>query len=55
MKDIIMNNLIVIFINLKIKMILKKNLIFQKVNFQVKEHLELLINVKVIQIKKIML
>ena len=51
MKDIIMNNLIVIFINLKIKMILKKNLIFQKVNFQVKEHLELLNNVKVIMIK----
>ena len=50
-KDMIMNNLIQIFINLKIKMILKKNLIFLKVNFQEKEHLELLNNVKVIMIK----
>ena len=32
-------------------MILKKNLIFLKVNFQEKEHLELLNNVKVIMIK----
>ena len=54
MKDMIMNNLIVIFINLKIKMILKKNLIFLKVNVQEKEHLELLNNVKVIMIKIIM-
>ena len=51
MKDIIMNNLIYIFINSKIKMILKKNLILVKVNYQEKEHLELLNNVKVIQIK----
>ena len=51
MIDIIMNNLIEIFIHLKIKKILKKNLIFLKVNFQEKEHLELLNNVKVIMIK----
>ena len=51
MKDVIMNNLIEIFIHLKIKKILKMNLIFLKVNFQEKEHLELLNNVKVIMIK----
>ena len=45
-----MNNLIEIFISLKIKKILIMNLIFLKVNFQVKEHLELLNNVKVILI-----
>ena len=55
MKYMIMNNLIKIYINLKIKKILKKNLIFQKEHFQDKEHLVKLNNVKVILIKKIML
>ena len=50
MKDIIMNNLIHIYINLKIKMILKMNLIFLKVNYQKKDHLQQLNNVKVIYI-----
>ena len=46
-----MNKLIVNFIILNLKMILKKNLILKKVNFQEKDYLELFNNVKVILIK----
>ena len=41
MKDMIINNLMKIFINLKIKMIFKKNLNLIKEYFQEKELLEL--------------
>ena len=55
MKDMIMNNLMKIFIDLNIKKILKMNLIFQKEYFQDKEHLVKLNNVKAVKIKIIML
>ena len=42
------------YISLNLKKNLNKNLIFKKVNFQEKEHLEQLKNVKVNQINNIM-
>ena len=49
--DQIINHYFYSYFNLKVKWILKMNLIFNLVNFQDKVHLEQLNNVKVNQIK----